>query len=155
MAQHLVSKAVHADRSHVTGTFALGLCPYYEYLDRTEELRGFGAGMETAGVLAQDKAKSMDSNKIMDDMPEGLLSNEKLPLDLPEDIGSTPLQIEASRPSQVHHSPEAPLWDMLRNSGTRLSHTFKVADHFCKIAGDTGPDAANAKPRRSTQAPSG
>ena len=43
----------------------------------------------------------MVSEKIMEEMPEGLLSNEKLPLDLPEDFGATPSQIEASRPSQV------------------------------------------------------
>ncbi len=57
--------------------------------------------MEATDVHAQDKATPMVSEKIMEEMPEGLLSNEKLPLDLPEDFGATPSQIEASRPSQV------------------------------------------------------
>lgn len=57
--------------------------------------------MQAKDVHAQAKAKSMASEKIMEEMPEGLLSNEKLPLDLPEDYGATPSQIEASRPSQV------------------------------------------------------
>ncbi len=59
--------------------------------------------MESADSMADTRSASVDPDKGLEDTT--LLTTEKLPVDLPEDIGATPSQAEARRPAQVCCSP--------------------------------------------------
>ncbi len=57
--------------------------------------------METTDSQMETKSASGDmSDKVLEDA--NLLTTEKLPADLPEDVGATPSQTEARRPAQVN-----------------------------------------------------
>lgn len=57
--------------------------------------------MAEASDAKAEVPRPADPLEAMEELPEALLSHEKLPLEMPDDNGATPSQAEGARPAQV------------------------------------------------------